>query len=393
MDSGSLAGRAALCGIKTRSSKMSFDNTSNMDGQKMKRRNQLRLSFGSGHPRRNPPEPNTFPASTTIVTQDVMAHQWLPPRTAGSGTLRLSPQVEFTTTAEDLKDLGEIGAGSFGCVNRMKHVSTGHEMAVKRIRSTMDEHDQQKLKIELSIVMKNDNDFSYIVQFYGTLFREGDCWICMELMDTSLHELYKRVFGRGRRIPENVLTQVAFSTVKALYYLKETLQMIHRDIKPSNILLNRKGEIKMCDFGISGRLIDSIAKTRDAGCQAYMAPERIDPSKAINGYDVRSDVWSLGITLVEVSLGQFPYPDFSTIFEQLNRVVSGEPPLLKESDCFSKNYTTFVNQCLIKEFEHRPKYDALLKTPLLANLQRNTMVVAEFLSTVLPPPAITPRPS
>lgn len=113
-------------------------------------------------------------------------------------------------------------------------------MAVKRIRMTMDEQDQQKLKTELSIVMKNDNDFTYIVQFYGTLFREGDCWICMELMDTSLHELYKRVFGRRQRIPEEVLTQVAFSTVHALNYLKETLQMIHRDIKPSNILLNRK---------------------------------------------------------------------------------------------------------------------------------------------------------
>lgn len=202
----------------------------------------------------------------------------------------------------------------------------------------------------------------------------------------------------------------------------------------------------MCDFGISGRLIDSIAKTRDAGCQAYMAPERIDPSKAINGqvftlfrwcsmsfvsfklereiqkfaavkvcpvtaraetgrdwfwyfahcacrYDVRSDVWSLGITLVEVSRGQFPYPDFTTIFEQLTCVVSGEPPLLRDVDGFSRNYTTFVNLCLIKEFENRPKYAALLETPLLANLRRNTAVVAEYLSSVLPPPTITRRPS
>ncbi|XP_022648637.1 dual specificity mitogen-activated protein kinase kinase 4-like isoform X2 [Varroa destructor] len=357
----------------------------------MNRREQLRLSFGSGRTRERP-RAEMFPATTTIVTQDAMSHQWLPTQPAGSGTLRLSPAVEFGATAEDLKDLGEIGAGNFGCVNRMKHKS-GLEMAVKRIRMTIDEQGQKKLNTELDIVMKNDNDFTYIVQFYGTLFREGDCWICMELMDTSLHELYRRVFSRGQRMPEEVLAQVAYSTVKALAYLKGTLQMIHRDIKPSNILLNRKGEIKMCDFGISGRLIDSIAKTRDAGCQAYMAPERIDPTKAAHGYDVRSDVWSLGITLIEVSLGRFPYPEFKTVFEQLNCVVSGDPPRLRDSDGFSPHYTNFVNQCLIRDFEHRPKYDALLLTPLLANLRRDTEVVARFLNTVLPPPPpLPPKP-
>ena len=70
------------------------------------------------------------------------------------------------------------------------------------------------------------------------------------------------------------------------------------DVKPSNILLSHEGAIKLCDFGISGQLIDSIAKTRDAGCRPYMAPERIDPRQSGKGYDIRSDVWSLGITLV-----------------------------------------------------------------------------------------------
>jgi serine/threonine protein kinase len=70
------------------------------------------------------------------------------------------------------------------------------------------------------------------------------------------------------------------------------------DVKPSNILLGHEGAIKLCDFGISGQLIDSIAKTRDAGCRPYMAPERIDPRQSGKGYDVRSDVWSLGITMV-----------------------------------------------------------------------------------------------
>ncbi len=73
-------------------------------------------------------------------------------------------------------------------------------------------------------------------------------------------------------------------------------------MKPSNILVNKHGAIKLCDFGISGVLVNSIARTHDVGCRPYMAPERIDPRFEKDGYDVRSDVWSMGITLVSYLL-------------------------------------------------------------------------------------------
>ena len=141
------------------------------------------------------------------------------------------------------------------------------------------------------------NDCPYIVLFFGAIFKEGDCWICMEVMDTSTDQFYKFIYDcRDESIPESVIGKVTVATVKALNYLKEQLKIIHRDVKPSNILLDRRGNIKLCDFGISGQLVDSIAKTRDAGCRPYMAPERIDPQRA-KGYDVRSDVWSLGTSV------------------------------------------------------------------------------------------------
>lgn len=188
----------------------------------------------------------------------------------------------------------------------------------------------------------------------------------MELMDTSLDKFYKFIHETmHQHIPEPILGKIALATVNALNYLKEALTIIHRDVKPSNILLDKKGNIKLCDFGISGQLVDSIAKTKDAGCRPYMAvrlfksvfltcwkfscvflqPERIDPQLA-KGYDVRSDVWSLGITLMEVATGHFPYPRWSSVFDQLHQVVNGDPPRLTVNHNnikFSTEFVDFVN--------------------------------------------------
>lgn len=91
-------------------------------------------------------------------------------------------------------------------------------------------------------------------------------------MDTSLDKFYKFIYEKlKKRIPEAILGKVALATVNALNYLKEELKIIHRDVKPSNILLDKGGNIKLCDFGISGQLVDSIARTKDAGCRPYMA--------------------------------------------------------------------------------------------------------------------------
>uniref|UniRef100_A0A8C4N2P8 mitogen-activated protein kinase kinase n=1 Tax=Eptatretus burgeri TaxID=7764 RepID=A0A8C4N2P8_EPTBU len=278
-----------------------------------------------------------------------------------AGKLKITPEKQYDFTADDLRDLGEIGRGAYGSVSKMQHNQSEHIMAVKRIRSTVDEKEQKQLLMDLDVVMSSD--CPYIVQFYGALFREGDCWICMELMATSFDKFYKFVYSTLENvIPEDILGKITLATVKALNYLKENLKIIHRDVKPSNILLDRQGNIKLCDFGISGQLVDSIAKTRDAGCRPYMAPERIDPSASRQGYDVRSDVWSLGITLIELATGKFPYPKWNSVFDQLTQVVKGDPPQLSNSDEreFSASFINFVNSCLTKDESRRPKYRELL---------------------------------
>ncbi|XP_046385190.1 dual specificity mitogen-activated protein kinase kinase 4 isoform X2 [Ischnura elegans] len=302
-----------------------------------------------------------------------------------SGKLQLSPEMVYDFTSDDLQDLGEIGRGAFGTVNKMVHRRSNTVMAVKRIRSTVDEKEQKQLLMDLEVVMKS-NDCIYIVQFYGALFKEGDCWICMELMDTSLDKFYKFIYEKlNQRIPESILGKITVATVKALNYLKEKLKIIHRDVKPSNILLDKRGNIKLCDFGISGQLVDSIAKTRDAGCRPYMAPERIDPQRA-RGYDVRSDVWSLGITLMEVATGHFPYPKWNSVFEQLYQVVQGDPPRLtpyENGNSFTREFVNFVNTCLIKDETQRPKYNRLLEHPFIKCSDETAIDVALYVSDIL----------
>ena len=185
-------------------------------------------------------------------------------------------------------------------------------------------------------------------------------------------------------MPEAILGKMTVATLKALSYLKDNLQIIHRDVKPSNILLDRAGHIKLCDFGISGQLVDSIAKTRDAGCRPYMAPERIDPKNCHRGYDVRSDVWSLGITLVEVSTGRFPYPRWESVFDQLTHVVEGPAPTLDADDGrFSTEFINFVNTCLIKDYMIRPKFDKLLRMAFVVGNERRNVDVASYVVHVL----------
>ena len=197
----------------------------------------------------------------------------------------------YQAEINDLENLGEIGSGTCGQVWKMRFRKTGHVIAVKQMRRSGNREENKRILMDLDVVLKS-HDCPYIVQCFGTFITNTDVFIAMELMGTCAEKLKKRIQGP---IPERILGKMTVAIVKALFYLKEKHGVIHRDVKPSNILLDERGQVKLCDFGISGRLVDSKAKTRSAGCAAYMAPERIDPPDATKpDDDIRGDGESRG---------------------------------------------------------------------------------------------------
>lgn len=269
--------------------------------------------------------------------------------------------ASFAINMEQFQLDEELGRGNYGTVKKVLHKPTNVAMAMKEIRLELDEAKLNAIIMELDILHRAVAP--EIVDFYGAFFIESCVYYCMEYMDAgSLDKL------QGAGVPEDVLGRIAGSMVRGLKFLKDELQIIHRDVKPTNVLVNRKGEIKLCDFGVSGQLEKSLAKT-NIGCQSYMAPERIKGDESQNNlgtYTVSSDVWSLGLSMIEIALGQYPYPPetYSNVFAQLTAIVHGDAPQLP-ADKFSQEACDWVESCLVKDPEGRATYKELLEMPFL----------------------------
>ena len=183
-----------------------------------------------------------------------------------------------------------LGAGAFGAVELVLHKTTNLRMARKQLMTGGSEEDMRLILRELSILQKATNPG--MVKFYGAYEHDGTLNILMECMDKGSLDDALNIVGR---IEEGVACFICSRVVNALYFLKVSHNVIHRDLKPSNILYNSSGEIKICDFGVSGNLVDSIANTF-VGTMCYMSPERIVGGE----YSTKADVWSLGIVMIEL---------------------------------------------------------------------------------------------
>lgn len=201
---------------------------------------------------------------------------------------------------EDLQVLSVVGHGSSGMVQKVLHKPTNSILALKVIPLVAEESVRRAILLELRTL--HGSQCPAIVSFYGAFYREGAVQIALEYMDASLMDVLK---GTGSPIPERVLLAMTLPLLQGLAYLHKTRRVIHRDIKPSNLLIDKDGSCKIADFGVSGELQSSLSKCASwVGTVHYMSPERISGGS----YSFNSDLWSLGLSLLELAGGRFPYP-------------------------------------------------------------------------------------
>ncbi|KAF8984390.1 Protein kinase C signaling pathway involved MAPKK protein [Entomortierella lignicola] len=315
---------------------------------------------------RNPRDPSreaqySIASGSSIEPQSIRSV----PETPG-GTRGPDPLMNYTLRPEDMITLKKLGEGSAGTVCKVKHVPTGFVMARKHVRCDPNPDFQRLLQRELKTLDRCHSP--WIVTFYGAYMEDDELAICMEYCEGgSMEAVYRRVAEKGMKISESILGKISEAVLNGLVYLHKMHHVIHRDLKPSNIVVTMEGRIKLCDFGVSGDLVNSLAETF-VGTSYYMAPERIQGGK----YPVQSDVWSLGLTMIEIAQMKNPFPQNLAAFELLHYIVNQPVPCLPEDEPWTSDIRDFLNQCLIKDFTKRPTPEQIKDHPFIVESSKRS---------------------
>ncbi|KAF8896874.1 kinase-like domain-containing protein [Gymnopilus junonius] len=304
------------------------------------------------------------------------------PRSTADGVngllLPIKPTKEFTD--ETLEILSRLGEGAGGAVHKVRDTRDGMLYARKTI--TTREVSMRQVVRELNIISTSGH--ANIVQCFGAYMSpsSSEVKIVMEYCEGgSLEAVGKKLRQVGAVVGEKVAGRIAEGVLQGLAYL-HARRTIHRDIKPSNILLSREGVVKLCDFGVSGELVNSLVGTF-TGTLIYMAPERVSGG---GEYTVRSDVWSTGISLLELVQNKFPYPSDLPTMDLILNITTGEPPKLEDDPdagiSWSDDMKDFIRQTLIQDPNRRPTPREMLAHPWIVGVMKQEVHLARWMRQV-----------
>ncbi|KAJ3571700.1 hypothetical protein NP233_g3586 [Leucocoprinus birnbaumii] len=277
---------------------------------------------------------------------------------------------------EVIEELQRLGEGAGGAVHKIKDKRSGKIMARKTI-TTRQAPRQLLREVHIMTTTQHIN----IIRFYGAYISPStsEVKILMEYCEGgSLEAVGKRLREYGAVVGEKIAGRLTEGVLQGLAYL-HAKRTIHRDIKPSNILLTKEGVVRLCDFGVSGELVDSLANTF-TGTSFYMAPERISGEK----YTIRSDVWSTGITLLELVQNRFPFPNDLPPIELMVYITQNEPPRLEDEPGveWSPSMKDFIKQALTVNPQMRPVPREMLAHPWIATMMKQEVHMAKWISEV-----------
>uniref|UniRef100_A0A8C6TS13 non-specific serine/threonine protein kinase n=1 Tax=Neogobius melanostomus TaxID=47308 RepID=A0A8C6TS13_9GOBI len=272
--------------------------------------------------------------------------------------------VHRDVNPEEIWDIiGELGDGAFGKVYKAQNKQNGTFAAAKVI-DTKTEDELEDYMVEIEILASCDHH--HIVKLLDAFYFEGKLWILIEFcaggaVDAIMLEL-------ERPLTEPQIRMVCKQTLEALLYLHEN-KIIHRDLKAGNILLSLEGDVKLADFGVSAKNTKTLQR-RDSfiGTPYWMAPEVVmcETSKD-RPYDYKADIWSLGVTLIELAQVEPPNHEMNPM-RVLLKIAKSEPPTLMHPSRWSPEFSDFLRRSLDKNVDHRWSTAQLLQHPFVTSV-------------------------
>uniref|UniRef100_A0A3Q2TC91 non-specific serine/threonine protein kinase n=1 Tax=Fundulus heteroclitus TaxID=8078 RepID=A0A3Q2TC91_FUNHE len=262
--------------------------------------------------------------------------------------------------------VGELGDGAFGKVYKACNKETGI-LAAAKVIETKCEEELEDYMVEIDILAKCDHH--YIVKLLDAFYFENKLWVCWRFVCYSVfHQL-------DRGLTEPQIRVVCRQMLEALDYLHR-MKIIHRDLKAGNVLLTLEGDIKLADFGVSAKNTKTLQR-RDSfiGTPYWMAPEVVMCETMKDApYDYKADIWSLGITLIELAQIEPPHHELNPM-RVLLKVAKSEPPTLDHPYKWSRDFNDFLKKALDKNPENRPSAAQLLEHPFVKSVTSNRPLI------------------